>query len=526
MTIAQRIVDLGVKVVFGLIGHGNFEIVDELVSSHQVRFVAANREDAAVVAADAYARTTGSLGVATVTHGPGLTNTITALHESARAGSPLLLLVGDTDREVGSHEQDIDQAATVAPTGAAFVALRSPESALADLSSAVRMAHLEYRPVVFNMPVDIQKAHGPEYTPVSPPLTEGRIAPDLESLDRALGVIASARRPLIVAGRGATDTTTRDDILTLSTLIGAPVSTTLLSRGLFQGQPLDAGILGTLSIDSTVEIAAAADCLIAFGASLNRYTTADGSLVANKSLVHVDRRPQAIAKWHPVTAGVIGDSGATASQMSAMLGGSPARTWLDPKPSESPEPEVHHGADGIIDGRDLMVRLDKILPPNRQVVTDVGGFLRTALRYLPTTWPSKTIVPGSFGSIGLGVSAAIGVAVAEPTLPVVAVVGDGGFMMGGLGEFETAARNHLNIIVVVMNNGGYEIERRALRDANRPTSLADLAWPDLAPIAKAMGGIGMTVRGGKDLTSMAGAIASTRRPLLIDAQLGSGYSAA
>lgn len=519
---------LDVKHVFGVLGHGNLALVDDLNRRHQTAYISMNREDAAVSASDAYARASGQLGVATVTHGPGLTNAITSLHEAAAARTPLLVLAGDTATGAAFHEQDIDQKATVATTGAGFVPLRSPASSVEDLMLAVRQAWLERRPVIFNMPVDIQTADSPEDVDgdINLPI-RGRPAPDTDELDRALGILAVANRPVLLAGQGAADTGSRDAIQSLAETLRAPLATTLLASGLFKGHPFDLGVHGTLSSALTIETLARGDCLVVFGASLNRYTTAHGALLSGKSVIQVDHDLHAFGRWSRVTQGVLGDASTTATMMAEALmslatpppGLASTELQLALTGRNRDDEFLDESTAATIDGRTLMARVHRALPTSRAVVTDVGGFLRTALRFLPTVWPEKVVVPGHYGSIGLGLACAIGSAFADQTRPVVVVVGDGGFMMGGLAEFDTAVRYGLDVVVVVMNNKGYDLERLALADRGGNPRLADMAWPAFADVARSLGGQAVAVQSLADLEAMDAAISARQGPLLIDARI-------
>jgi thiamine pyrophosphate-dependent acetolactate synthase large subunit-like protein len=125
----------------------------------------------------------------------------------------------------------------------------------------------------------------------------------------------------------------------------------------------------------------------------------------------------------------------------------------------------------------------------------------------------------SFGSIGLGMGAAIGAAVAEPDRPVVLMVGDGGFMLGGLTEFNSAVRHRSNLIVVVCNDGSYGAEHVQLRDKQMDPGLVMFDWPEFAPLAEALGGRGVTVRSMDELNAAGEAIRGRDRPLLIDIKL-------
>ena len=154
--VAQALVDHGVDTVFGVLGDGNLFIGENLQRQHGVNLVGATHEANAVCMAEGWAKATGRLGVATVTHGPGLTNTITALVEGVKNETPMLLVAGDTPIENEQHLQNLDQHALVVATGAGFQPVRNVETIAEDISTAVRRAHAERRPVVVNVPLNIE----------------------------------------------------------------------------------------------------------------------------------------------------------------------------------------------------------------------------------------------------------------------------------------------------------------------------------------------------------------------------------
>ena len=155
---ARSLADLGLEVVFGLVGDGNLFLIDSLIREFGVCYISAAHESAVVSMADAYARVSGKTGVAIVTHGPGLTNTVTALTEAARNNTRLLLICGDTPSAEREHLQDIHQREVIQATGAGFEEVRASGSIGADLAVAVRRMRTERRPIVLNFPVDIALA--------------------------------------------------------------------------------------------------------------------------------------------------------------------------------------------------------------------------------------------------------------------------------------------------------------------------------------------------------------------------------
>jgi thiamine pyrophosphate-dependent acetolactate synthase large subunit-like protein len=211
-----------------------------------------------------------------------LTNTVTSLIESVRDRTPMLLLVGDTPVEDPDALQDIPQRGLVEVTGAGFVQVRTPHTVAIDVATAVRRAYREQRPIVLNIPTEFDWQEV-EYDQLTPPtFTYQATEPASAAMDDAVGLIASSRRPIVLAGRGAASTQARSALIELAQRIGAPVATTLQGKDLFRGEPHNLDIFGTLSHEVALDAIGQSDCIIAVGASLNKWTTASGSLLNGK----------------------------------------------------------------------------------------------------------------------------------------------------------------------------------------------------------------------------------------------------
>ena len=492
--VAQALVDHGVDTVFGVLGDGNLFIGENLQRQHGVNLVGATHEANAVCMAEGWAKATGRLGVATVTHGPGLTNTITALVEGVKNETPMLLVAGDTPVENEQHLQNLDQHALVVATGAGFQPVRNVETIAEDVSTAVRRAHAERRPIVVNVPLNIEwdeVDYEPRPALNSPPV---RLAPDPDQLESALGIIASSARPVILAGRGAVLSGAREVLIELGDALGAPLATSLLGTGFFSDQPFNLGIHGTLSHEIAGETLAMADCLIVFGASLNFFTTDYQSLLAGKRVVHVNLDPSHIDRHATVAAGVVGDATVVAEAMIALLKEaehqpSSFRTAdLEKKLHEFDLSDSYEDKsyDGAVDPRTLTRQLDAGLPQDRQVVVDAGRFMLDALT-MSVPNPRDLVTSHGFGAIGLGMSTAIGAAVAHPTRPTVLCIGDGGYMMGGLTELSTAVHLGLDLIVIVYNDGSYGAEHIQLVTKGMDPAASLHEWPDFCAVAESMG---------------------------------------
>lgn len=525
--IARNLSELGVDTMFGLIGDANLFMAEHFARECGGRYVAAAHEGSAVLMALGWAQVTGRTGVATVTHGPGLTNTITALIEGVKGTTPMVLLAGDTAVADKDNFQNVPQREHVLATGAGFEQMRAPETFAEDMATAFRRAAIERRPIVLNMPADFQWQEV-EYSHVPVTIAERRaVVPESDDLDNAVGIIAAARSPIVLAGRGATDERSRAALVRLAERIGAPLATTLKARGLFAGEPYNLGVFGTLSTDAAAETIGNSDCVIAFGAGLNKYTGGHGAYFKDRRIVQVNQEPAEVGRVIRVDAGVVGDPALTAERMVELLDMAeiPASGFRSEELRAKIEKDriapvlAREHAKGTVDIRAALLRLARELPENRLVVQDGGRFMIEAWKTIHAPDPRSYVHTVNSACIGLGMGEAIGAAVAAEGRPTVLITGDGGFMIGGLTEFSTAVRQKLDLVVIVCNDDGYGAEYIQYRRKEIDPAMSLLNWPDFAPVAIALGGEGVTVRGDDDLEKAARAIADRSGPILVDLKL-------
>lgn len=510
----------GVSCLFGVLGDGNLPIVDVLVREHGADYVAAAREDGAVLMADGYARAGGRLGVATVTHGPALTNAVTALTEAARARTPLLLVAADTPPGDLRNPQAIDQEDVVRPTGAGVQWVHSAESAVADAVRAVRRAFTERRPIVLNVPtplLDREAGDDPgtfreDRTPAPPPRAE--------EVARVAELLGKAQRPVIVAGRGAMHA--RDELVALGARTGALLATTLKAKGFFTGEPFDIGVCGGFATTLGRELIRESDLLLAVGASLNSFTLDGGRMLAgNPVIVHNDVRPEAFET--PADLRVLGDAGALAAMLAETA--EPKTGWRTDDIAKRLGDYVYGseypdgGDETGLDLHTVVAALERMVPRERTVVVEGGhAALSEPSRGLSVPDPQGFVFPVNFGSIGLGLASAIGAATARPERVTLAVTGDGALMMN-LAELDTAVRRGVRLVVVVMNDAAFGYEYHNMLHRGMDTGLSLIPRPDFAAVARAFGARAATVRTPGELDDLKGLIADPSGPVLVDARL-------
>lgn len=521
--LARTFVRLGASPLFGVIGEGNLFVVDHYRAIGG-RYVAAAHEASAVLMANGYAQASGEVGYATVTHGPGLTNTVTALVEASRNRSPIVLLVGDVAADDPHNVQNIEHATVVAGTGAAFMSVGSAADACEALERAAETALSRRGPVVLNIPVDLYVQEAEPIVPSAPraalsgrPERDDPMAGNARIGEALAARIGAARRPLLLAGAGAASGRAKAALEGLAERTGARLATTLKAKDLFRGHPADIGVCGGYSLDRTRRIIQAADLVVAWGAGLNDWTTQGDLLFGDVDVIQIDNDSEAVGRFRAVRAAYVGDA--------AELAESTVTAWvslgLEPGGFGAFEPDA---ADPLpshpeADAAEILAALDAAVPAERTLAMDAGRFLHAANRVLSNPALGGYVHSLNFGVIGIGMANAIGAWFAHPDRPVLHVAGDGGFMLGGVGEFHTAVREGVDLIAVILNDGAYGAEHIQFENRALPASTSQMAWPDFALVAEAFGAQGLTIRRSEDAAALPTLIARRRGPVLIDVRL-------
>jgi len=527
--VGRTLAQLGVGHAFGVVGSGNFEFTNAL-RQNGVPFVAARHEGGAATMADAFSRMSGSVAVVTTHQGCGLTNAITGVSESAKSRTPMIVLAADTPGFSVRSNFKIDQDALARSVGAVAERIHSPASAVADTIRAYRTAVNERRTVVLNFPTDVQAAPAPPVTAerVAELAAPRAIRPSPEAVDMLVSLIATADRPVFVAGRGGR--MARDEILELARAAGALVATSAVASGLFTGEEFSLGISGGFSSPVTAELITGADLIVGWGCALNMWTMRHGSLISESTkVVQVDIEDSSLGANRPIDLGVLGDSALTATDALAALrlkdvhDSTKYRTeqnklliadqsrWQD-------VPIQDISTVDRVDPRLVTTALDAILPKERIVSVDSGNFMGYPSTHLSVPDEFGFCFTQAYQSIGLGLYTAIGAALAQPDRLPVLGTGDGGFLMG-ISELETAVRLNIPLVVIVYNDAAYGAEVHHFTSAQ---DLETVTFPDvdIASIGRGFGAEGITVRTIEDLDGVRAWLDGPRNgPLVIDVKI-------
>lgn len=491
---------------YGVMGNGNAYFLDALVREGAATYTPMRHEAGAVVAADTYHRAGGGLAAATATYGAGFTNTLTALAEAVQAHTPLILVVGDEPTE-GPRPWDVDQIALAAGVGARTYTVGRADAAATTII-AIEHALMYKVPTVLAIPYDVaQREVGPvpevPDLQLPPPLEPSDVFGQAAITDLARS-LASAKRPILIAGRGAYLAGAEDALGALADATGAVTSTSALGRSLFPRAEYDLGVTGGFGARGAMDLISQADVAVVFGASLNQFTMRFGELFSpGTKVVQVD---VGHAATHPHVNGFIrGDAKIVAEALVAELAKMNAtpsgwREHVDIPPLLEYDAGVGTCEDGRLDPRSAAKRLGELLPQDRVVVSDGGHFIAWANMYWPVASPERMVMVGTaFQAIGQGLPSIAGAAHAKPDSTVVLTTGDGGGLMA-LADLEAAVRVAGGRgMAVVWNDAAYgaEIHLYGLKGLERDPMLIDEV--NFAALTDALGGRGVVVRTVEDL---------------------------
>lgn len=501
--IADAFVAEGVDAFFVLMGDGNMHLTSAL-HARGVRCLHMRHEHAVCSSAMSYATVRGDVGVASVTQGPGFTQIMTALVTAVHARIPLVVFAGETPIGAKWANQAIDQAPFAAAAGVPYLAVHRPESALETISQAFDIARNERRPVIVAMPADLQTVAIAQQPYRSSRRLEPAVParePSRDAVKALASRISSARKPIVLVGKGAILADAVDDAGRLADRCGALLATTLLAKGALEDHNFSLGVVGGFASPLAHELGKECDLVVAFGASLNTFTLHGGRLFPNAAIAQVDIEPRGSYQGLPPPDLCIkGDSKATILAVLAELdaiGHKPAN-WR----SNALADAIANAGDGFtvdpasidddtLDPREVIGKLGDVLPADWEIVSGAGHSAYFLSR-IHGREPGRFTTIRHFGAIGNGLAYAIGVAVAKPDSNVVLCEGDGGLLMH-IQELETIKRHKLKILICALNDGGFGAEIHVLRANRLDASIAVFGHEDFARLADGFGLAGTTI---------------------------------
>ncbi|HEX5115560.1 MAG TPA: thiamine pyrophosphate-binding protein [Pseudonocardiaceae bacterium] len=516
----------GAKAVFGMMGDANMYWMNEL---HRlgVPLFDVRHEGAALAMADGWARTSGEPGVCTTTSGPGVAQLATTMLVASRARTPLVAFCGESSTTDPEAVQRLDQERFAAAVECGFLRVRTPDDADDVVRQAFYTARLESRPVMISAPMDVQQqtVDDDEYTPSTALLTVDPVYPNPATIQKAADIVAGSRRPVIIVGRGAMRSGAGPAVLELAENIGALVATTLMAKTWLSEDRFHVGISGLYATKTAMELFSEADCVIAVGAGLNKYTTEHGYLYPNATFVQFDTKPHVVmGGGRSADLYVHSDARIGVEQLHRTLvergfrqQGCRVPAVKERLATAFEDPQEYPVDEGTVDPRDVCRVLDEAIPGDVGLV--IGGGQNICFStILMTRQRSMLLANQHFGCIGQGLTTAMGAVVATGNRPAFLMEGDAGLMMH-LPEFETAVRYGIPLLVVVMNDQvlGAEYHKSIVKGLN--ADLARVSTPDLGEVGRALGGRGHLVTDLDGLHAAAAEFVANPAPTMIDVRI-------
>ena len=494
----------GVEVIFGYPGGATLPIYDALVTS-KIHHVLVRHEQGASHMADGYARASGRVGVALATSGPGATNLITGIATALMDSSPVVFITGqvsspligydafqETDvtgitLPITKHNYLITDAKDIAPTirEAFFLALSGrPGPVLIDITKDAQQAEIDWE-------YDDTPAHLSGYRP--------DLRPANKELERAIELIHSAKKPLILAGHGILISGAMAEVLEFAERTQTPVADTLLGLGAFPGShSLSLGMMGMHGEAWVNHAIQEADLLLAFGMRFDDRVTGKVSHYAPKAKkIHIEIDPSEVNKNVQVDIALVGDLKETLQKILPSITTVDHTEWLDEINTikgHSAVRDIQNLPDnGHLYAAHVINAIWKATNGNAIIVSDVGQNQMWTAQYYRHDQPNTSITSGGLGTMGFGLPGGIGAKFAKPDQEVWVIAGDGGIQMTQA-ELSTIAQEEIKVNIAILNNGYLGMVRQWQEFFyDKRYSATPMKGPDLVKIAEAHGLTGLRV---------------------------------
>ena len=509
--VVQSLKAEGVEYVFGYPGGAVIEIYDALFQLNKFKHILVRHEQAAVHAADAYARVSGKVGVALVTSGPGVTNALTGIATAYSDSIPLVVISGQVGNSlIGTDAfQEVDTVGITRPC----VKHNFLVTNIAELADTIKKAFQiaasgRPGPVVVDVPKDVTQAMAKFSYPQEDifirsyqPVVQGHIG----QIKKAVQMLASAKRPIVYFGGGVVLGNASEEMTKFVRMIGAPCTGTLMGLGAYPSS--DRQFLGMLGMHGTYEANLAmqnADVVLAIGARFDDRVISVPSKFFEKAkkIIHIDVDPSSIAKRVKVDIPIVGDVKNVLSEMIQLWGkqeSAPAADSLDKWWKSIEEWRSRNclwfdNESEIIKPQYVIQKLAEITNNSAIITSDVGQHQMFTAQYYPFERPRQWLNSGGLGTMGVGLPYAIGAKLAAPDQDVFCITGEGSIQMN-IQELSTCFQYRVPVNIVTLNNGylGMVRQWQELYYGNRESETYFDSLPDFVKLAEAYGHIGIRV---------------------------------
>ncbi|MFO1346452.1 MAG: biosynthetic-type acetolactate synthase large subunit [Rhodocyclaceae bacterium] len=503
-----------VEVMFGYPGGSVLHIYDELFKQDQIKHILVRHEQAAVHAADGYARSSDKVGVALVTSGPGATNAVTGIATAYMDSIPIVVLSGQVPTPAIGLDafQEVDTVGITRPCVKHNFLVKDVRELADTMKKAFHIARTgRPGPVVVDIPKDIT-AHTCEFE--YPQTVQMRsynpvVKGHLGQIKKAVQLLSTAKRPIIYVGGGAVLSDASDKVRKLAHHLGFPVTNTLMGLGAFSGT--DPQNLGMLGMHGTVEANMAmhyADVILAIGARFDDRVVGNPENFAEepRKVIHIDIDPSSISKRVKVDVPIVGNVPDVLEEMLKLLEGSKpdaaqtAAWWKRIEEWRAKQCLNFKQGDDLIMPQYVVQKLYEITKGEAIVCSDVGQHQMWAAQYYPFAEPRRWLNSGGLGTMGVGLPYAMGAQFANPDATVAVVTGEGSIQMC-IQELSTAKQFRLPLKIISLNNRYLGMVRQwqeMFYESRYSGSYMD-SLPDFVKLAEAYGHVGIRVERPEDV---------------------------
>ena len=497
----------GVEVVFGYPGGAIMNVYDEIYKQNYFEHILNRHEQACVIAAEGYARSTGKVGVAIVTSGPGFTNAVTGIADAYMDSIPVVIISGQVPTTIIGTDgfQEIDAVGISRPCTKHNYLVNRIEDLPRIIKEAFHIASTgRPGPVHIDIPKDITAQMGDFIYPaeVNMPTYKPTINYNKKQLKRAMEAISNAKKPLLYIGGGAILSNCGYEIRDLAKKLNIPAVETLMARGVMGDEnPLFFGMLGMHGEFAANMAAYETDLLISLGARFDDRVTGRLDEFASKAkVIHIDIDPTSISKLVVPDYPIVGDLKLTVKAMieeADELDINDFSNWVELlRDYREKEPLRYIDSNELIKPQWVIEKVGKILGDNAIVSTDVGQHQMWTAQFFPFSNPRQWITSGGLGTMGFGLPAALGAAKAfkDSNRVVINFTGDGSILMN-IQELMTCVEYELPVINIILNNNylGMVRQWQTMFYDNRLSETDLTKQPDFPMLCKAFGGLGYRV---------------------------------
>ncbi|MBI4963586.1 MAG: biosynthetic-type acetolactate synthase large subunit [Desulfomonile tiedjei] len=525
----------GVDTIFGYPGGAVIDIFDALATKfhRDFKFVLVRHEQAAVHAADGYARATGKPGVCLVTSGPGGTNTVTGLATAYMDSIPVVVFTGQVPTPLIGNDafQEADIVGITRPCTKHNYLVGDVKELARTVKEAFTIAGTgRPGPVLVDLPKDVVQAQGNFEYPrsISIPTYKPTLKPHIPSINRAADLIVQAKRPVIYAGGGVITSGAHQELRTLAEMTASPVTMTLMGLGCFPGtHPLSLGMLGMHGTYRANMAVDNCDLLLAIGARFDdRVTGKVEEFAAKAKIVHVDIDPTSIQKNIKVDVPIVGDARLALAKLIEALNKrghsskdrDKLKKWHATITAWRSEQRLRFDrTTEIIKPQYVVEKLYELTEGNAIITTEVGQNQMWAAQYYLFDNPRTFLSSGGLGTMGYGFPAAIGAQVAFPTKTVIDIAGDGSIQMN-IQELATVATYELPVKIAILNNGYLGMVRQWQEHFyEKVYAHTDIMTaPDFVKLAEAYGATGLRARTVQEVEPVIRQALDTKGPVVMD----------